>query len=258
MINKITIEDLCFCDLVKRRDGLTYKRDAKTPFSGRVVDPVPDGGHGMTARCIGHFKDGKRHGRWDWFYDNGRHKGGVRYRDGGLVYAKNEIPATRLEKRMNGLTYRKASDNVFERAIQQSESPVSFSEPYTGIAITEGSKRKFWRRESHKDGVKHGEWLTFAEQPPRKPKNSRTYPRPEHAKKCYANGRLHGCWESFFHDGQLRERKNYKNGVGHGPYEMYWPDGKIKHKGSYENGRLHGRWDSFFNDGQVHKRKRPR
>jgi hypothetical protein len=47
-------------DLVER-DGLTYKKFSDVPFTGKV-----------TGNTQGSFKDGKKHGPWVYYYDNGQ------------------------------------------------------------------------------------------------------------------------------------------------------------------------------------------
>ena len=49
-----------FEDLVKR-DGLYYEQFTDVPFTGKV-----------TGQEQGSFKDGRKHGRWVSYYDNGQ------------------------------------------------------------------------------------------------------------------------------------------------------------------------------------------
>ena len=43
-------------------------------------------------------------------------------------------------------------------------------------------------------------------------------------------GELHGCWESYYSNGQLHFKGNYINGKLHGYSESYYSNGKLKSK----------------------------
>ena len=56
-------------DLVKR-DGLYYKKFAEVPFTGKT-----------TGKIQGSFKNGKKHGPWVSYHDNGRLEYKVTFKD---------------------------------------------------------------------------------------------------------------------------------------------------------------------------------
>ena len=57
-------------DLVER-DGLFYKKFTDIPFTGE-----------MTGKGQGKIRNGKKHGSWVWYYDNGRISSKGTYKDG--------------------------------------------------------------------------------------------------------------------------------------------------------------------------------
>ena len=55
-----------------------------------------------------------------------------------------------------------------------------------------------------------------------------------------------GVVETFYENGQLRNRKNYKNGKLDGLYEYYYKNGRLEQRGKYSNGKKDGLWKSFY------------
>ena len=60
-------------DLVER-EGLSYKKFSKVPFTGEI-----------TGKTQGLIKDGKYEGAWVSYHDNGQLKSKVKYKDGKAV-----------------------------------------------------------------------------------------------------------------------------------------------------------------------------
>jgi hypothetical protein len=57
-------------DLVYR-DGIVYKKFSDVPFTGKI-----------TGKITGTFKNGKKHGPWVSYYDNGQLMGKGNYKNG--------------------------------------------------------------------------------------------------------------------------------------------------------------------------------
>ena len=66
-------ETLTMDDLVER-DGLYYKKFTDIPFTGET-----------TGKGEGSFKDGKRVGKWVFYFDNGQLRQKSEYKDGKAV-----------------------------------------------------------------------------------------------------------------------------------------------------------------------------
>ena len=72
--------------------------------------------------------------------------------------------------------------------------------PFTGVS-KQFHRINMYRDEPFKFSRKKGEFLTY---------------------KNYKNGNTHGSAETFFSNGQLKQKGNYINGVLHGPYEKFF------------------------------------
>ena len=68
----VSAETIGSSDLVER-NGLMYKKFTNTPFTGRT-----------SGRLQTNYKDGKRHGPFEWYYKNGQLRGEETYKDGKL------------------------------------------------------------------------------------------------------------------------------------------------------------------------------
>ena len=55
-------------DLIRRKDGLYYKKDAKVPFTG-ISEQFLDNGQ---LERKANYKNGKQHGLSEWFEENGK------------------------------------------------------------------------------------------------------------------------------------------------------------------------------------------
>ncbi|MEO5367696.1 MAG: hypothetical protein H7831_15330 [Magnetococcus sp. WYHC-3] len=85
-------------DLVTR-DGLVYHKEVRIPFSGVAVEYFKQKGGKERVRVLGHFDNGRRHGKWIEYkwngerveenYDNGRLSGEVRW-----YYTGNRLQRT--------------------------------------------------------------------------------------------------------------------------------------------------------------------
>ena len=58
-------------DDIVEREGVYYKKFTDVPFNGEV-----------TGREQGSFKNGKRHGAWVWYYENGQLSWKISYNNG--------------------------------------------------------------------------------------------------------------------------------------------------------------------------------
>ena len=65
-------------DLIKRKDGLYYKKYARVPFTGAAKDFYENG----QLKIRGNFKDGKEDGLGERFYENGQLERRKNWKDG--------------------------------------------------------------------------------------------------------------------------------------------------------------------------------
>ena len=55
-------------------------------------------------------------------------------------------------------------------------------------------------------------------------------------------GKRHGYWEQYHHNGQLWRKGEYRHGKAHGLWEYYWSDGQLSYKGEHKQDRHIGLW----------------
>ena len=73
----------------------------------------------------------------------------------------------------------------------------------------------------------------------------------ELTKGSFKNGVMHGKWEFYYKNGQLKRKGKMKNGVEEGLFEEFWDNGQLMYRGNYKNGKLDGVWVNFNEDGTV-------
>ena len=73
-------------DLIERKDGVTYKKYARVPFTGaaRSFNEMVNCFLPQTLRTETNYKNGKLHGLWERYYDNGKLAYKKNYKDGKL------------------------------------------------------------------------------------------------------------------------------------------------------------------------------
>ena len=64
--------------------------------------------------------------------------------------------------------------------------------------------------------------------------------------------RFIGIVESYYENGNLRNKVNYKEGEPKGLIEWYYENGQLEKKGNYKEGlREDGLWEFYYKDGQL-------
>ena len=64
--------------------------------------------------------------------------------------------------------------------------------------------------------------------------------------------RFTGIVESFYENGNLRNKVNYKDGEPKGLIEWYYENGQLEKKGNYKEGlREDGLWGFYYKNGQL-------
>lgn len=91
-------------------------------------------------------------------------------------------------------------------------------------------------------GEKDGYWLSFD--------TSSSLIKEE---KEYKNGKLDGCWKSYFKDGGVQIISNWTNDTLNGLYQAYYLPQSIAEKGNYVMGKKIGRWYYYINREQDEK-----
>ena len=65
------------------------------------------------------------------------------------------------------------------------------------------------------------------------------------------DGELDGPFESYHESGQLRESSHFKDGELDGPFESYYENGQLWVKGTFKDNEYHGPHESYDRNGQL-------
>jgi antitoxin component YwqK of YwqJK toxin-antitoxin module len=64
-------------------------------------------------------------------------------------------------------------------------------------------------------------------------------------------GQQHGCWETYFDNGQLCYKGLFINNDKFGYHESYFIDGKLHWRGHYNNNELCGYHEHYWNNESI-------
>jgi len=206
-------------DLIKRKDGLYYKKYAKVPFTGKR-----EYFHGNVYLFTQNFKNGRREITSEGFPETIKEEHLIR-REDGLLYKKYaRAPFTGKREYFQGhyLVIQNIKNGKEEGPYE------TFHE--NGQLSSKGNYKK---------GEKEGLWEGFNKN------GTLSY-------RCYyKNGKLEGLTESFNEDGLCTSKVRYKNGKVEGLYESFHRNGQLEYRKSYKNGKTEGLWESFYESGQL-------
>ena len=243
-------------DLIKRKDGLYYKKYAKVPFTG-LVKPSSKYQHFLGNL---HYKNGKKNeDLWESFHPNGS----VRFRARGKKVWQGNVQRFRYAglweefrdtgELLNRGNYKNGKIlNYYETFYKNRQIDLRIN-----IEKTKKTEQQFHSNGQravitiHENGKKTGSPEVFNE----KGKNvsngffENFYENREIRRRGnYRKGEKHGHWETFKENGQLFTKAIYKNGILHGLYESFHVEGQVLTKGKYKNGEKEGYWETFNED----------
>jgi antitoxin component YwqK of YwqJK toxin-antitoxin module len=225
-------EEVTMDDLVKT-DGVYHKPFNQIPFTGNV-----------TGVYQGHLKNGKKHGPWSDFWDEGRIANTRTYKDGILVghtiYRKNGTVEVRKNYSLG------ASGVELDGPYEDYHSNGQLSSKGT---YKNGKKDGSWvwyydngqlqLKETFKDGKEDGSWVSHY-------KNGQL-----RSKKTYKNGKRDGHWVRYYDNGQLYSKETYKDGKEDGSWVYYHEHGQLDWKGDFKDGKKEGSWVNYYDNGQL-------
>ncbi len=183
-------------DLLIERDGLVYVPLADVPFTGKT-----------TGKIQTSYKDGKLHGEYLNYYDNGQ-----LYEVASYVNGKEH--GEYLSYYDNGQLWYKTNYLNGKRE---------------GETVTYGEIGELLGRENFVDGKRYGERLTYYK--------GYLNERLKY-KSNWVNGKGHGEFFSYRGNGELESKSNYLNDKLHGELINYDENGKVWETNTYVNGVL--------------------
>ena len=188
-------ETLTFDFLVENEaQGLVYKKFSTIPFTGTVI---PNSNFPMQ----GSFKEGKREGYWEFFYESGAIRAKLKY-ENGLAVGLAEYFHSNGQLSSTG-SYEKGKLEGLWEGFDSS-----------GVLSSKGKYLK---------DKKEGAWEYFYDNGGLREKGS------------YQQGKEEGLWEYFNYEGRLTDKGAYKNGLKDGPWQE--TEGDRKAGVNYKNGK---------------------
>ena len=185
--------------------------------------------------------NGRRQGRWCYFYENGNLKTEVTYRDdkkNGYLkeYAENS-DLLKIAKYQDDVIQPEAEE-IQKLEVQNEYYPdgkIRISAMFRN-GVPEGIKREYTadgnieKAYLYQNGVIIGEGIVKED------------------------GNRNGPWKDFYPDGSLKSEGNYDNGKQTGEWKFYHSNGKIEQSGKFnKQGKFEGTWKWYFDSGQLLK-----
>jgi len=66
------------------------------------------------------------------------------------------------------------------------------------------------------------------------------------------NGKMHGLWEAYYENGEPRWKRTFRDGLKHRPEEEYYEEsGQLEYKSTYRAGEIDGPSESYYENGQL-------
>lgn len=187
--------------------------------------------------------DGKPHGMWKWFYDNGSLKSEGSFKNGlknGIFkYFDQAGNLTAIEKYVDDIR-QDSAEEVARLELKRDYYPsgkVKVEATYKK-GVPEGIRREF-----DEDGNVI-ESFTFSK-------------GVMVAKGIISNEGLNeGSWKELYPNGMTKSEGIYHHGKRRGEWLFYYPDGALEQKGTYnEKGLPHGEWTWFYKGGNIHRQE---
>ena len=182
---------------------------------------------------------GRKQGRWCWFYDSGSLKAEVTFRD-DLRHGYYK------EYAENGdlLKVQKYEKDVLQEEAAEVVKPEIRNEYYPDgqlkvSALFRNGVAEGIRREYTPDGRVEHAWLY---------KNGILVGEGIELE----DGNREGPWKDYYADGSLKAEGAYAGGKKSGEWKYYYADGKLEQQGKYgKQGKLEGTWKWYFDDGLL-------
>lgn len=189
--------------------------------------------------------NGKRHGKWEKFYNNGklRYQGQFNHgKETGIFkfyFESGDIQAVNHFRGKTGIcySYQFGGDSILAAEGKYVDSKRDSIWTFYDL---EGN---IVAKENYKNGKQHGLTETyFADGKVAEFFN-------------YQNGDRSGEWKQFYENGRPKARGQYVNGSLSGEVMYYHPSGKLSAKGNYIKGLMHGNWYFFNENMEVEKKQ---
>ncbi len=184
---------------------------------------------------------GEKEGTWVWYYDNGKTKDSIYYKNGLYdgVYM-SWYPNGQLSNKQNYENGNLNGNTVFynptgsiQRSMHHKDGALTDTLTYyypTGAV-----------KEIHpmKKGKKEGLCQKFF------PDGSLEY------SVFYKNDLAENLYEDYYYNRQLYRKVSFKENFWNGPYTLWYRDGQVQAEGTYSKGEITGTWKEYYRDGTL-------
>ena len=188
----------------------------------------------------GSFKDGEKHGRWEYAYYTGdkekvsHYENGVLEGDYEYFYDNGQLNVKGRYKngKKTGMWtwYTNSGKRDMEGTFQEDLQHGKWTYWYPTGEISYHA--------NYKHGLRDGEW-TYLYKDGSKFKQG-----------TFANDLKNGTWKTWYENGTLLMEGEYVNGKENGEWNNYWESGDLKNKATFKEGMLNGEWMSFYPNGK--------
>ena len=252
-------------DLIERKDGLYYVKDAKVPFTGAAEDFYKNGKLKETGTLI----DGVKQGRfvaYEYFEKTEPKEEEWEFltiRSSGKPYRVQKTIGFYVDGIANG-DYQTFLNNSL---VEEGTFIDGLAEGEFKTFYPVGQTQKIKLQGNYKKGMLHGEqrerfepdsdlvWISnYREGQPHGITRAISDSGKLKHVVTFKNGNLHGVEKDYNEDGRLESLTTWKDGVKHGPYrerEVYYDDytGETDlrlERGMYVNGEKKGKFIRYF------------
>lgn len=166
---------------------------------------------------IGHFEHGEPVGTMKRYFSSGDLKAKMDYKKNDKVYTKLYYPDHSLAA--EGLYKNQQKDSTWKYYAEKQNMLKSI--------------------ENYKDGVLHGKNIIYY-------KNGQMVEL-----KIWKNGEKDGIWKTYYPDGSLRTETKYTEGELNGFFNAYWQNGMPEIMGEYSSGLKENTWKYYDRYGNL-------
>lgn len=216
----------------------------------------------------GNFKNGKKDGDWEYFFNDG-----ILFKK--VSYLENEFHGDFEQYLITDTSYIKSVTGKYDHGKKTGEWEWKFSngttdmkgsfendlqEGYWYFGYNDGTKNyegnfskgmqegewtyyypdgELWRKGTYHLNKKDGEWNTWFEKGEQLSQGNYKEDQPD------------GVWTSWYENSQTKDEGSFKMGVMDGVWKGWYPNGKMSYSGFYVDGFKSGKWSYWFDNGKL-------
>jgi antitoxin component YwqK of YwqJK toxin-antitoxin module len=181
--------------------------------------------------------DGRKHGEWERYHDNGKLRYTGRFEHGVEVdtfyfyFDNGSLRATNVfDSETPGLCY----SQQFGQGEKLAAEGHYLNTKRSGEWVFYDAQGRVLSKEVFKDGLKEGTSIIYHE-------------NGEIAETLvYKSDKREGKWELYYESGNIKMKGTYANDLLQGPTYLFEAAGHLRAKGQYNKGLMAGRW-KFYN-----------